>query len=120
MTLSSAPCLFVLYVEDLEASRRFFSACGLDFASERHGAGPLHYSSTSRSGLVVELYPRGGKPATRTRFGLAVDDMTSTLRNLEKLGPLEAKGPMAMDYGQVFMVRDPDGNVVELVAGNGA
>lgn len=72
--------LLVVYASDLEASRRFYTACGLRFVTEQHGSGPLHYSVTMPSGLVFELYPCGRGRPTRTRLGLATADSAGTLR----------------------------------------
>ncbi|WP_420873805.1 VOC family protein [Nocardia huaxiensis] len=47
----------VLYVEDLEASRAFYRALGLDLIREQHGRSPVHYSVVLAGGEVIELYP---------------------------------------------------------------
>ncbi len=88
VTLSYA----VLYVSDLDASARFYRALGLDLLAEQHGGGPIHYSC-DLAGTVLELYPAGTRPPTRTRLGLRVP-------GAERTAPL----------------RDPDGNVVEVQA----
>ncbi|MBS9532396.1 VOC family protein [Mycobacterium sp. M1] len=87
--------LIVLYVADLEASRRFYEdTVGLTFAREKHGNGPIHYAATIAGGCVLELYPAGpSRPPTRTRLGFMV--------------PGAAGGAW----------RDPDGNVVVVNAG---
>lgn len=111
--------LLVLYVSDLEASRRFYAACGLDFVAERHGNGPRHYAATLPGHMVVELYPCGGKPVTRTRIGLRVADIEATLRRLAEAGVTDISEPRDLPYGRVRVVRDPDGNAVELVEAAG-
>lgn len=107
--------LLVIYATDLDESLRFYTACGLEFEPERHGSGPLHYSTSLSSNMVLELYPCGNKPATRTRLGFAVDDGERTLRNLANAGWADSSAPRDLDYGRVRVVRDPDGNAVELV-----
>lgn len=107
--------LVVLYVSDLEQSARFYSALGIEFAEERHGGGPLHYSSNAGSGLVFELYPAGSKPVTRTRIGFRFDDAAEAVAALSAAGWTEVSQARDLDYGCVRVVRDPDGNAVELV-----
>lgn len=107
--------LLVIYAGDLEESLRFYSACGLAFVPERHGSGPIHYSTVASSGMVLELYPSGDRPPTRTRLGFGVDDAARTLRTLTAAGWPNASEPRELDYGRVWVVHDPDGNAVELV-----
>ncbi|KMV17601.1 hypothetical protein ACT17_15060 [Mycolicibacterium conceptionense] len=107
--------LIVLYVSDLDASRRFYTACGLDFEPEKHGSGPLHFSTTLPTGLVLELYPQGSKAVTRTRLGFVVKNLDHARRALEAVGCTGLSTPKSLDYGLVSTVSDPDGNTVELV-----
>lgn len=107
--------LLVLYVTDLDASVRFYTACGLTFTPERHSSGPLHFSATTPGGVVLELYPSGAGAPTRTRIGFAVDDAERVASALAAAGWPEASEPRDLDYGRVRVVRDPDGNAVELV-----
>lgn len=104
--------LVVIYASDIEASRRFYTACGLAFVRERHGRGPVHYAAELPGGTVLELYPRRGGPPTRTRLGLAVADIDRVLRSLAAAG---CDAGTAAGDGGGFTVRDPDGNAVELV-----
>lgn len=107
--------LLVIYARDLEKSLRFYSACGLTFVRERHGTGPNHYATVTSSGTVLELYPAGDHPPTRTRLGFGVDDAAGTLRTLAAAGWPDAPKPRDRYYGRVWVVHDPDGNAVELV-----
>lgn len=108
MTLS----LLVLGVEDLEASRAFYAALGLDLVQEKHGDGPLHFSCDMQ-GTVMELYPRPRetRPA-RLRLGFRV--------TREVLGRLQSSLPRAprlirrTEEVEVHLVRDPDENAIEL------
>jgi lactoylglutathione lyase len=96
--------LLVLYVADLEASRRFYSLLGLDLAREQHGRGPVHYSA-ELGGTVLELYPaRDVLPPTRTRLLLRVDDPSAVAKMLREAG---------FDVA-LTVAEDPDGNAVEL------
>jgi hypothetical protein len=74
--------LLVLRTPRLEDLRRFYSALGARFESERHGNGPEHYAATLSDDLVLELYPTldGAAPDPGLRLGLSVDDIGETLR----------------------------------------
>jgi len=48
--------LLILYCKDIELSKKFYSDLGMTFKEERHGDGPVHYS-TEINGLVLELFP---------------------------------------------------------------
>ncbi len=110
--------LFVVRTANLERSRLFYSGLGLDLRPEQHGNGPLHYSCTL-SGTVLELYP-----ATRRvgglRFGLSLPAITSALEHLETSGLLSV--PTQTIDGEAgsrtYVIRDPDGNAVELEQAN--
>lgn len=80
--------LIVLYVSDVEASQQFYAGLGLILRREQHDGGPVHYS-TKLSGTVLELYPAGDRPVTRTRLELGLPGV-----------------------GEAVTARDPDGNVV--------
>ena len=49
--------LLVLRTPKLEDLRRFYSALGARFDSERHGNGPEHYAAMLGDDIVLELYP---------------------------------------------------------------
>ncbi|MCB9441140.1 MAG: VOC family protein [Mycolicibacterium sp.] len=101
--------LIVLYCSDLDASRAFYGdGLGLELRPERHGSGPVHYSC-DLGGLVLELYPAGDRPPTRTRLGLVVDDPPAALDRLRAAGATVRTGPPVT-------VTDPDGSTVELHA----
>ena len=61
--------LLVLYVADIDEALRFYTAVGLRFTVEQHGSGPRHYSAALPGAVVLELYPAGSRPPTRTRLG---------------------------------------------------
>lgn len=56
--------LVVLYVADIDASRRFYAGLGLSFAAEQQGSGPEHFAAALPAGAVLELYPAGDRPPT--------------------------------------------------------
>ncbi|MGB5111188.1 MAG: VOC family protein [Mycobacterium sp.] len=92
MTVATGLSLLILYVSDIDASREFYTGLGLHLVREQHGRGPEHYSARLDGGLVLELYPCGSGPVTRTRLELRVPDAA----------------PAA--------AQDPDGNIVLVLA----
>ncbi|MGC5024426.1 VOC family protein [Tsukamurella sp. DT100] len=89
----------VIYCSDPDASRDWYeSALGLWFQREQHGVNrPVHYSTTLDGGTVLELYPAGDRPVTRTRIGITVPD----------------------PYGVTpapTVITDPDGNTIAIEA----
>lgn len=99
--------LLVLRCADLEASRRFYEALGLDLQEERHGDGPRHLSA-SVGGAVVELYPVDARGPSNIRWGLRVDDLDPVLARLAALGIATRR------EGEAHVVVDPDGSHLEL------
>lgn len=96
--------LIVLFVGDLQRSREFYSLLGLSFVEEQHDGGPVHYAATLPGGCVLELYPAGDRPVTRTRLGFAVVDVASTVEALVAAGFTVRDG----------VAVDPNGSQVEL------
>ncbi len=89
----------VLYARDPAASARWYTdALGLRFQRERRGANrPVHCSTEIGNGTVLELYPAGDRPVTRTRIGLVVRD------------PFGVRP-------EPSVITDPDGNRIEVTA----
>jgi len=104
--------LLVLRTPQLEAVRKFYTALGVRFESERHGNGPEHYAATLGNDLVLEIYPTsdGAIPDPGLRLGLSVDDIGKTLRSLG-----QTVTPRQTQWGLRALVRDPDGRTVELL-----
>ena len=102
--------LVVLRCRDLELSRSFYEALGLTFAPEKHGSGPEHYS-TRLAQTVLELYP-AAEPATPMRIGLRVDNFQHVLVALASSVMRENTDTSP----QSALLRDPDGNKVEITA----
>lgn len=101
----------VLYCENLEKSRAFYSALGLSFVQEKHDRGPLHWS-TDLGGLVLELYPRGTRPPSSVRLGWETVSTAPLKESLLSLGGAPAG---IQEKGEVFLLRDPDGNRLEIL-----
>src|SRR5699024_11866840 len=70
--MSSAITLMVIYSEQMEECRSFYSRLGLHFEQEKHGTGPEHYAAVLGDGAVLEIYPANGKPTGRARIGLSL------------------------------------------------
>ena len=106
--------LLVIRTLDLERSRVFYKGLGLAFRAERHGEGPLHYSCDV-SGTTIELYPTT-KPTGGVRLGLRIPTPRAALAELVSSGLLlEQPAFVERRCGpNVCVVRDPDGNAVEL------
>lgn len=106
--------LFVLRSVALERSRLFYEAIGFDFKEERHGNGPTHFAA-SRGRSVFELYPCGSNQKS-VRLGVDVPSLEATLENLHRHWPMVEKRMIQRDGARAAcVVRDPDGNDVELV-----
>lgn len=98
--------LVVLYVADLDASHRFYSLLGLEFAEVQHERGPVHYSATVPTGTVLQLHPAGDRPVTRTRLAFEVRGRAAVAAALRTAG---------FTVKRQSLVIDPDGNRVELI-----
>lgn len=110
----------VFYALDTAATRRFYETLGFDFAEERHGEGPVHYSCDFL-GMVLEIYPhRAGitiKPCDSVSAFFPVENFDATVAGLKALGMkpgtvsvyIEARNLRAVS------VRDPDGRLVRLL-----
>lgn len=107
--------LLVLRTADVEAARRFYEALGLRWQEERHGLGPRHYSSRLGATLL-ELYPAKEGAAGRVRLSLRVTDPERA-----REAAVAAGGEPRPDGrpGAAIVVRDPDGNDVELLPPSG-
>ena len=126
-------------VTDLDRSTRFYEALGFEHQTERDLTPPD--AATARllgidppvgltavylrlDGFVLELlhYSRADNPAGAirpmnqpglTHLSLTVDDLPATLRLLESCGGTVVE---SSDLGIAVMVRDPDGQLIELIA----
>lgn len=72
-------------------------------------------------GHFIELFPGGQgendpRPLGYNHFCLLVDDMASTLKDLEARGLSISGGPtMGLDNNWQYWIQDPDGNPIELM-----
>jgi predicted enzyme related to lactoylglutathione lyase len=108
---------FTLRTRDLERAKSFYELIGLSFKPEKHGKGPAHYSCELCE-LLIELYPQqasNGAIAT-TRLGFEVPSVDGTIQRLRQAGCDVVTEPHDSPWGRRAVVRDPDGNTVELTA----
>jgi catechol 2,3-dioxygenase-like lactoylglutathione lyase family enzyme len=105
--------LVVVRCADLEASAAFYRALGLRFERHQHEGGPEHLSG-DLGGCVFELYSaRVADDITRgVRVGFVVDSIEDALRDI---GECVVSPPSESEWGRRAVVRDPDGNKVELL-----
>lgn len=102
----------VLRCADLERSRAFYAAMGLQLRHEQHGRGSAHYSC-DLGPVVLELYPLAGRPSTGVRLGVRVASVRSALTALEGVGAEVVRAVEGPEPSAV--VRDPDGHEIALV-----
>jgi len=105
-TASPVVKLIVLRTRRLIELKSFYEQLGMSFVEERHGEGPLHYS-TMLGEIVMELYPLAADAveAEPIRLGFGVSD-TADATFVTRL--------RATANGLRAVVRDPDGRAVEL------
>ncbi len=92
----------------------FYTALGLAFQIEQHGAGPKHYCC-QLDGLALEIYPsEGGDVGGSAMVGIEVDDLASLKLPLNII--VAQTAPFGM--GRRVIAKDPDGrNVFVFEAG---
>ena len=106
--------LVVVYAENIEATREFYSLLGLTFKDERHGNGPNHYSA-SLGDAVFEIYPlQDGDLVGSLRLGFGVASVDRTVETLKQRRVKIVTEPRDSPWGRRAVVADPNGNRVEL------
>jgi lactoylglutathione lyase len=111
--------LLVLRTARIDACIVFYQRLGLAMVEEKHGKGPIHYSSSS-NGITVEIYPETQKNFTESsaeraiRLGFMVESLAATLESLEALGVTVLNPPSITQWGHLAVVLDPDGREVEI------
>ena len=111
--------LLVLRTAKIDTCLEFYWRLGLAMAEEKHGKGPVHYSSSS-NGITVEIYPETRKNFTESgtertiRLGFMVESLAATLESLETLGATILYPPSITQWGHLAIVLDPDGREVEI------
>lgn len=91
--------------------KAFFELLGLRFQEEKHGKGPVHYS-TQLNSFVFELYPLRPNESSEmsVRMGFQVDDLAGVLEKVAGMG-------LGVDRRseQRAIVCGPEGRVYDLV-----
>jgi lactoylglutathione lyase len=111
--------LLVLRTARIGACLEFYQRLGLAMVEEKHGKGPVHYSSSS-NGITVEIFPETKKNyiengAERTlRLGFMVESLAETLESLKAIGATVLNPPSITQWGHLAVVLDPDGREVEI------
>ncbi|GAA4440563.1 VOC family protein [Bremerella cremea] len=113
---ASRPNLMVIRTTEPNRLVAFYEQLGLTFEEERHGSGPLHWSTTVDQ-FVFEIYPRNAgvveKPTTS--IGFSVIEIDNMVAGLITGGTEVVRQPESMAWGRQAIVRDPDGRTVILV-----
>ena len=111
--------LIVLRTSQMEAMLAFYKTLGFAFAEEKHGSGPVHYSTQTGSS-VFEIYPgEAGAPIDRkasgaTMLGFSVASLNDVLASLERSRSPFISGAKDSPWGRRAVVTDPDGRAIEL------
>ena len=107
--------LVVIRAADLAQLARFYSALGMSFQAEKHGAGPLHYVSTD-TGITFEIYPCSAEeaPTTGTRLGFATVSLDVVLNALTEYGGEIVAPTRGSPWGRRAVVIDPEGHKIEI------
>jgi lactoylglutathione lyase len=107
--------LLVIYSKRIHEAKTFYDRPGLSFQMEQHGKGPEHYAAEIGS-IVFEIYPYSESGNGVTRLGFRVPSVDRALEGLrqqyEQLNILS--GPEDSPWGRRAVVKDLDGNRVEL------
>jgi len=119
MTTDASPAaaltLLVLRANDLEHTREFYEALGLSFSLEQQDPGPRHYVS-KLGDTVLQIYPQAAVP-TAIRFGVRVVDVDGAVEAVRAMGGTVVRVEVGKPLRSA-VVRDPDGNTVELSTRN--
>lgn len=106
--------LVVIYSRDIEAAKRFYSCLGVSFQSEKHGKGPQHYAATLGP-TVLEIYPcRPDSLSASARIGFRVESVDAVVDALRLQQAEICSEPRQSPWGRRAVLKDADGNTVEL------
>lgn len=113
---STSLSLIVIRATNLERARAFYASLGLHLIQEKHGSGPEHYSCEFGS-VVLEIYPGrkvGGQPGYGL-LGFTVASVAATFETVKAIGCDIISPPAPSEREVRAIVRDPDGQRIELV-----
>jgi lactoylglutathione lyase len=111
--IASVLNLFVLRCKNVDASRRFYAALGIQFVAERHGNGPEHFAGKAGN-TVFEIYPADERGVSNVRLGFSVASLQPIISVAVACGGRLVSEPKSTPWGVRAVVEDPDGNRVEL------
>jgi lactoylglutathione lyase len=116
---SPALSLIVLRTSKMEAALSFYRALGFEFVEEKHGSGPVHYS-TQIGSAVMEIFPGelaeplGRKAGGATMLGFTVASVDEAVTAAQSLNAQIVTAPTDSTWGRRAVVVDPDGRGIEL------
>ncbi|HVK60865.1 MAG TPA: VOC family protein [Bdellovibrionales bacterium] len=115
----------VLWTNQLQKMRAFYSTAGLILEEEVHGDGPLHYTADV-AGVHFAIYEETKKGSSSvqlrgqsgfTHIGFVVDDVEESFARLKELGAPIGWEIQSKPWGKAAMFFDPDGRSVEIFEG---
>ncbi len=106
--------LLVLKVRDIAQSRSFYERLGFSFLEHLHGKGSPHICSTDL-GFPLELYPATQSAQNYVALGFTIPSIQTYRYQLMEHG-IACSEITDTEFGQLFVVRDPDNNRIEIYA----
>jgi len=103
----------------MKASLAFYGALEFSFVAEKHGSGPIHYS-TQIGDSVLEIFPgEAAAPLARkaggaTMLGFTVASVDEAVTRLKQLNTQVTTEPIDSPWGRRAVVVDPDGRSIEI------
>jgi lactoylglutathione lyase len=116
---SPALSLMVLRTAKMESALGFYRALGFEFVEEKHGSGPVHYS-TQIGSTVMEIFPGetaeplGRKAGGATMLGFTVASVDEAVTAAQRLNAQIVTAPTDSPWGRRAVVVDLDGRGIEL------
>lgn len=101
----------VIYTQQLDEMRKFYSALGFELKEEQHGNGPKHYSC-KLGGILLEFYPSTTSLGKSLRLELSVKDLQAVRDRFTAEFWLAEGRPFVNEKD--LRIIDPDGNKVIL------
>lgn len=110
--MSISLSLLVLRARNVELTRDFYEALGLQFQLEQHGSGPSHYAS-QMGDLVLEIYPLL-PDQTEVNDSVMLGFQVESLDLIPGISGDKDRIKTTPDGERFCMVQDPDGHKVRL------
>lgn len=105
----------VLVSKDINRTRDFYQFLGFEFAAEKHGNGPDHFSTLLKD-TVCEIYPELPSKRDKIFFIVWVPDIENCVKNISSYGGKLLEG-IKQDKGKAkqILVEDPDGRILKII-----